>query len=615
MFKNKPLAALVALACSQAALAATPVNQLDEVVVTATRVATPLAQVLSDVTVLGREEVEQSGSVSLLQLLSRQPGVEMASNGGEGKTGGIYLRGSNANHTLVLVDGVRIMSATLGTTALEHIPLAAVERIEILRGPASSLYGADAIGGVIQIFTKRGVGTPVVSFNAGFGAEGKRVIGAGISGKSGATAYSLAFDHNQTDGISSANARNSFSTNPDRDGYDNTTYLLNMQHELAAGHSLGLNLYQTEASSEFDYSASAQDEDQIRLAGQSLELKDQLAANWHSTLRYSHSNDRAKSYIGGNFSSPAYAYETRQDEWLWQNDVKLAAGQQLALGVSNTQQRVLSSTAFTNTRRSVDAAFASYQGEFGAHSLQGSLRMDDNSQFGAKTTGQIGYGFVPAQGWLLRAAYGTAFKAPTFNDLYYPFEDYGGGFTYQGNPNLKPEEARNRELAVQWRDGGRYLRLTAFDNRINNLIQTTDDFSTVENVANARIRGQTLEAATTWGEVTLSGNLTSQRARDSNTAKLLTKRSKLHGGVTLAWQQDRTRWSAEWQASGRRPVDSSNSEYLAGYGLLNLGADYQLDKNWTLNTRLTNVGDKAYETVKGFNQAGRGWFVGVRYAQ
>lgn len=609
MFKNKPLAALVALACTQAAMAATPVVQGEAVVVTATRSAIPVSKVLSDITVIGREEIEQTGSLSLPELLSRQAGVEFYSNGGEGKSSSLMLRGATAKQTLVLIDGMRIVSATAGTTSLENIPLGAVERIEILRGPASSLYGADAIGGVIQIFTKRGEGAPVLSFNAGIGAEGKTVAGAGIAGKVDNTAFSLAVDHNKTSGISAKNAK-AGAFNPDRDGYENTTFLANVQHEFAAGHSIGLNIYQTNAMNEYDQSVKAQDKSESIVAGQSIELKNRLSSIWNSTLRYSNTTDKADNFTNGQFSRPSSTYETKQSEWQWQNDVQLGRVGQVSLGAANVEQDVTSTTAYTKKNRTIESVFAAYQGEFGAHSVQASARHDDNSQFGGKSTGQIGYGFVPAKGWLIRAAYGTAFKAPTFNDLYWPL-----AFGYQGNPNLKPETAQNREVALQWREGGSHVSLTAFDNRIENLIVGTADWSTVANLDRAKITGQTLDAATNWGNFSLSGNITSQRAKDQSTGKTLQYRAELYGSMTAALQLDRTRLSAELRASGKRPTTLANTEYMGGYGVLNLGADYQLDKSWVINTKLTNVADKEYATTKGYNTYRRGWFVGVRYAQ
>lgn len=607
-FSNKPLATLVALACAQAAVANQPVT-LDEVVVTATRTTTPVAKVLSDVTVLGREEIAQSGSLTVAELLSREAGVEFYSNGGEGKSSSLMLRGATAKQTVVLIDGVRVVSATAGTTSLEYLNLDAIERIEILRGPASSLYGADAIGGVVQIFTKRGSGTPSLSANAGVGAEGKRVIGAGIAGKADRTAFNLAFSHNKTDGISARSNRLS-TYNPDRDGFENTTYNASVQHQLAEGHSLDLSAFQSESVNQYDSSAKAQDEAKSRLSGQSIKLHNRLAQNWKSTLGYNYSTDKSLNYTNGNFNSASSYFETRQNQWQWQSELDLARAGLLTLGLESTEQHVLSSTAYSQTRRTNNAAYVGYQGEFGAHLLQGSLRHDDNSQFGGHSTGQIGYGFVPAAGWLLRAAYGTAFKAPTFNDLYWPL-----AFGYQGNPKLKPEEARNRELSAQWRQNGTSVKFTAFDNHIDNLIVGNADFSSVDNIDKARIIGQTLEGSTVIAGINLSANITSQRARDDKTGKTLQYRSKLHGGITASLALDRTTLSAELRAAGKRPTSAANTEYLRGYGVVNLGADYQLDKQWTLNTKLTNVGDKRYETVKDYNQPRRGWFVGVRYAQ
>jgi len=607
-FSNKPLATLVALACAQAAMANQPVT-LDEVVVTATRTTTPVAKVLSDITVLGREEIAQSGNLTVAELLSREAGVEFYSNGSEGKSSNLMLRGATAKQTVVLIDGMRVVSATSGVTSLEYLNPDAIERIEILRGPASSLYGADAIGGVVQIFTKRGSGAPALSANVGVGAEGKRVVGAGISGKVDRTAFNLAFSHNRTDGISARSNRLP-TYNPDRDGYENTTYNASVQHQLAPGHSLNLTAFQSESVNEYDGSAKAQDEANSRLVGQSLELKNRLGEHWNSSLRYSYSADKSLNYTNGNFVKPSSYYETRQNEWQWQNDLSLGSAGLLALGLVNTEQHVLSSTAFTQTRRSVNAAFAGYQGEFGVHRLQGSVRYDDNSQFGGHRTGQVGYGFVPAAGWLLRVGYGTAFKAPSFNDLYWPLS-----FGYQGNPKLKPEEARNRELSAQWRQGSNSVKFTAFDNRIENLIAGNADYSSVINIDKAHITGQTLEGSTVIAGINLAANVTSQRARDEKTGKILQYRSKLHGGVTASLALDRTTLSAELRAAGKRPASADNTEYLRGYGVVNLGADYQLDKQWTLNTKLTNVGDKRYETVKDYNQPRRGWFVGVRYAQ
>ncbi len=612
MFKSKPLAALVALACTQAAMANPPVT-LDEVVVTATRTATPVAKVLSDITVLGSEEIAQSGSVNLPDLLSRQTGIDMVSNGGEGTEARLSLRGSRADHVMVLIDGVRIVSGTKGTTSLEHIPLALIERVEILRGPASSLYGADAMGGVIQIFTKRGTDSPALRLHAGVGAEGKRVAGAGLAGKVDRTAFSLAVDHNHSDGFSAR----PLPYNRDRDGYENTTYTANLQHELAPGHTVGLNAYHADAVSEYDSTSSGvaatqADEGHSQMSAQSIELKNRINTTWHSTLRFNYSTDKSQTYTKSNFLTPSGTFDTRLREWQWQNDLQLGQAGQLTLGAANVEQFVHGSAKMNQRYRRVDSVFAAYQGEFGIHRLQGSTRFDDNSQFGGKTTGQLAYGMVLSPAWSWRAAYGTAIKAPTFNQLYWP----GVAPSYRGNPDLQPETASTRELGLTWQQAGQYAKMVAFDHRIDNMIANKSATDSLQvNLDRARILGESVEVGTVIGEISLAANVTSQRARDVKTGRLLAARAKRFGGMTLGWQLDRTLLSAEWRASSKRVVDAGKNQYLPGYGVVNLGADYQLDKQWTLNTKLTNVGDKRYETVKDYNQPRRGWFVGVRYAQ
>ncbi len=619
MFHQKSIAALVALALSPAVFAAESPVQTEEVVVTATRTATPVSKVLSDVSVITREEIEETGATQLTELLARQPGVMLTRNGGAGTQSSLMIRGASSNQTIILVDGVRIVSATSNTTALQHIPVEQIERIEILRGPASSLYGADGIGGVIQIFTRKGGdGAPQFNASAGVGNHGTFKASAGIAGKTGDTRYSLQVSHDQTDGFS-ATRPSAYSFNPDRDGNRNDTVSLNVAHELAKGQELGVQIYQTWANTQYDANKNNNfdDRSKARLSAQTLYSRNQITDNWQSLLRYSRSQDRSATHSRSkNWPSTVFEisdslFKTTQDEWLWQNDISTGIGLFVA-GASHTAQEVDATQTFDRTRRQVNAVFGSYQGEFGANLLQASLRRDNDSQFDGKTTGQFGYGYRFADGWLARASYGTAFKAPTFNDLYWP--NSGNGF--YGNPDLKPESAKNTELELAYAQNGHALSLTAFRNRIADLISYTDTSKpsyTRTNVNEAKIDGVTLEGSTIVSGFDLAGSATYLDARDAATDKQLTYRARQSASLSVSRLFGQLNVGVEQQIVGKRYSDAANKNVLHGYGLTNVFADYAMNKDWSVFGRVNNVFDRDYESVKDYNAPGVDAFIGVRY--
>ncbi|WP_168929217.1 TonB-dependent receptor domain-containing protein [Crenobacter intestini] len=608
MFARKPLAALIALAITPAAFAATVPLQAEEVVVTATRTPTPVSKVLSDVTVITREEIEETGATQLTELLARQPGIEVASTGGLGSNASVFIRGANSDHTVILVDGVRIVSGTLGTTALQHIPLELIDRVEILRGPASSLYGADAIGGVIQVFTRKGSGAPKFHASLGFGEYGTVETGAGINGKVGDTAFGLNLSHQSTNGFSAQNAGADSKWgkhNPDRDAYRETGYSAYLSHTLAPGQALTARAFQTFANNEFDSDPTRQDETKTRLAGQSIESRNQLTDNWTSTLRFSHAQD--KQDTSGAYPS---LYQTTQNEWTWQNDFATSLGN-VQLGVDHRQQKIDSSKDYAETDKTVKSVFAGYQGEFGQSLLQASVRNDDDSLYGNKTTGQFGYGLRFAEGWLARAAYGTAFKAPTFNQRFYPGSE---------NPDIRPETSRNTEAALEWNRGVNMASLTWFRNQVEDLIEWAPNparpgWSLPSNVSEARLAGYTLEAGTQLAGFDLSASATWLDARNSETGQRLVRRAQRFASANVSRMVGDWTLGGSVQASGERldKDPDGKRKILPGYATVNLYADLKLDAEWTATARVENVADRDYETAYGYNTAGRTWFVGVRY--
>jgi vitamin B12 transporter len=610
----KPLAGLFALASVGTACAdALPQFRADDVVVTATRMAEPVSNTLSDVTVITRDDIEQSGATSLAQVLARQPGVEIASYGGAGQGVGVSLRGANTNHTVVLVDGMRIVSATTNTTALQYIPLEQVERIEIVRGPASSVYGADAIGGVIQIFTRKG-GAARWSASLGIGDHGTVDSALAASGSVAATAYSVGVSSENTDGYPATAQNNPYGYNPQADAYNNQSYNANVTQTLAPGQELSLRLFQSFSRNDYAGSSTEQDQEKARLTGQSLESRNRLSDRWSSLLRFARTQDQQNNFNKADMTTSIGLYETTQNEWTWENTFRTSVGTVLA-GVSNTEQSVTSSSLLTQDSRSVRAVFAGYQGEIGQQLLQASARLDDDSQFGSKSTGLVAYGYRFARGWLARASFGTAFKAPTFNDLYAPYSSYYG-YSYQGNANLKPETAYNGEAALSYRGAGYQASATAFHNRIDNLIATTLDANgvhTPSNVNHAAVDGLTLAASGTAARFDLSATLTVQNARDTDTGLQLAQRSRISASLSASHPLGAATLGLEEALAGRRYDDAANTVPLHGYAVTNLFADYPLDRRWTASARINNLFANDYQTVYGYSNGGRGWYLGVRY--
>ena len=578
--------------------------ELGQVVVTATRQATRSNELLSDVSVITREEVEKAGQTPLEQLLARQPGIEYTANGGPGTNSSIFIRGASTKQTIVLIDGLRVGSASSGDVAFSRIPLAQIERIEILRGPASSLYGADAIGGVIQIFTRRGDGAPRYNASAGYGTHNTSDATAGVSGGTETVSYSLQAGHYQTDGFNAIRNPLNTSYNKDRDGYRNSSLSGSFSIRPAQGHELGLNIMHSNGTSFYDSTPKAKDfsNEQI-VSTYSAYSRNRLAQAWTSTIRLGRSTDDSTNRTDGIASS---VFHTDQDQLAWQNDIKLPVGQAL-FAAEYLNQKLLSTTVFKVQERTIRSLLAGWNGSLGEHRLQANLRHDENSQFGGKTTGFAGYGYQLTPDWRAHLSYGTAFRAPSFNELYFP-NTFGA--TFAGNPNLRPEFARNREIGVDWEVAGQRFSAVYFNNKVSDLIIGYP----LLNVSSATLEGTSLSYSGNLGNWNGGVSIDLQRPRDDATGKHLIRRAeqqlKSHLGYSLgAWDV-----SGEWQLSGERFDDIANTRRLGGYGVLNLLANYRLEKNWTLFARANNIFDKQYELSMDYATPGANVFVGIRYS-
>ncbi|MCG9025040.1 TonB-dependent receptor [Laribacter hongkongensis] len=600
------------------AFAAAPATDVAETVVTATRTPVQAASLTRDVSVITRDDIARAGPTSLPELLSREAGIEFASNGGDGRQSSLFIRGTNSNQSVVLIDGVRVVSATTGATALEQIPLEQIERIEIVRGPVSGLYGADAIGGVVQVFTRKGRGAPAPHLSLAAGNDGTWRVGAGIGGVVGDTSFAVDVTHRTTDGGFSATNRDNFNYNPDEDGYRNTAYSVRVSHLLAEGHEVGFNAFQAFGRAQYDanqdLTGQINDIQKNRVQANSVYLKNQLTERWHSTLTLSQAVDRSENFTPRNPWGPDYGrFKTTQDTLTWQNDLALGAAGQLTAGYEHQKQKVSSTQEFTVSNRQNNAVFAGWNGEFGASLLNASLRHDNNSQFGGKTTGTLGYGYRVNEAVKLTANWGTAFRVPTFNDLYWP--DDGNG--YVGNPDLKPESSRNAEVGAELSGALGKLKLAAFENRVDDLINGYDCSGgfpcTSSNVNKATIKGVSLTGSTVLAGTTLRGNVNWQDPRDDITDKRLTYRSEWYGTLDVSRPFDQLTLGSTLRVAGSRYADSGNTKELGGYALVDLYADYALNPTTRLFARVNNAFDRDYTQLAGYNTAGREWLVGVNW--
>lgn len=576
--------------------------ELNPIVVTATRQATRANELMADVTVIDREEIEQAGQTSIEQLLSRQPGIQYTANGGPGTNSGVFIRGASPKQSIVLIDGQRFGSATSGDATFSRIPLSQVDRIEILRGPASSLYGADAIGGVIQIFTKRGDGEPRLNASAGIGTYNTTDTSIGVSGSNEVVSYSLQAGHYATDGVSAIHNKRNSSYNPDRDGYRNDSLAGSLAVRPASGHEIGVNFLASDGTSRYDTTPKARDfKSDQDVAAYSIYSRNKLHQNWTSTVRLGRSTDDLTTLRSGTKLSE---FNTTQDQFSWQNDIRLPVGTAL-LAAEYLRQSVDGTTNYTEDERTIRSLLAGWTAGIDNHRLQFNLRRDDNSQFGGKTTGSATYGYQFTQAWRAHGSVGTAFRAPTFNELYYPDTGFGGG-----NPNLKPEKSRNAEIGVAWEQGGHRVSAIYFHNKVEDLINSWPP----QNIDNATLKGVTLSYAGRVGPWAGGISVDLQRPRDDDTGNRLARRADEQMFSHLSRSFGNWTLGGEWQLVGQRYDDAANRTKLGGYGLVNLFAEYRVEKDWVLFARGNNIFDKYYETVNNYGVLGANAFFGIRYA-
>jgi vitamin B12 transporter len=575
---------------------------IDPVFVTATRSPQLLTELIADVTYIGPDEIARASAQSLAELLQRQPGIQIVTSGGPGSTTGAFLRGANTNQTLLLIDGMRIGSSSTGTAPLEAIPLDQIDHIEILRGPAASLYGADAIGGVIQVFTRSAGGALAANASAGYGTYDTSNLAGGVSGAVGAWRLALQGAHRQSAGFNAIWNPANFSYNPDRDGYTNDSGSGRIAYGFAPEQEVSAQFFKSRLNTQFDAGVEFDDRTITTVESYAVESRNRLAPFWMSTLGAGASSDDSTSQTGFGPSR----FDTLQRQYLWQSDFTLPRGM-LSVAAIRREERLDTDAAFAVTSRNTNAIVGVYQLRDGPNALQANLRHDQSSQYGGRTSGAFSYAYTIVPELRASASYGTGFKAPTFNDLYYP------GFA---NPDLEPETARNFEAALRFANNEVNAGVVAYRNRVRDLIVFQCDASfncAPQNVANATLEGVTLEFQWLSGGASIRASADFARPFDDATGNLLPRRARRYAGLEATQAFGALQLGVQASATSARFDDAANTRRMGGYAIVNLTAEYTLARRWALFALLGNAFDKHYELAADFSTPGANVFAGVRY--
>ena len=592
----------------------TPPLQAEEalptVVVTAGRIAEDPARVSADVTIIDEEEIKKAQATTVVELLRRQAGINTSTTGGPGKSTSLYMRGGNSGHVLVLIDGVRVGAASTGAFDWGLMSPEDVERIEIVRGPQSSLYGADAMSGVIQIFTKTGEGKTRVHIQGEAGGLDSSSASMQVSGSTeNGISYALTAAGQRTDGVSVA------AVGTETDPYRQTQISGRVEVEVGEG-SIAFTGRQSEGTNSLDggwvladtlnWSATS------RQSAYSVKLNYPITSNWESSLQLSRSADDLSGVDPGNAANNADIHTTIK-QLNWQNHIEMGSIA-LLFGVDHHSDRAINQLAPLNRVLRQSAAFTSLSWHGDLIDLNASLRHDRNSglSVGAnKTTWHAGGAVRPLTGIKLSANYGTGFKAPSINDLYWPAA---------GNPNLKPESSRGWDVAIAYAYSGKTVQgsfsVTWFDQSFRDLIAwapiTPGSWTWIpSNVNKARNRGLELSGEISAGGVYLKGNWSYLLARDSNTQTWLARRPKESGNILLGIDIGPINVEGNLAIVGPRFSSPNNSAYLASYHKSDLRMRYQFNPIWQLTARVDNLENKIYEEAAGYGVTGRVWYAGA----
>lgn len=595
------------------------------IIVTATRTPTRYNQLIPDVTVVDRKKMQEYGpQAPITDVLANEPGVTVKSSGGMGGQSSVFIRGASNNQSVLLVDGLRVSSVANGGPAWAYIPMQQIGKMEIVRGPTSSSYGSDAIGGVIQLFTRKGEGPTKYYADAGYGTYGTSAETIGVEGSKEGFSYSIYGGNTHSLGLPSyTNASNYF--NPNSAAFVNSSASTRLAYTIAQGQEIGASVLYGNGNNSYTESRSIKTQNQ-QLTVASLYTQNKILEDWQSTIRIGQSVDNLRNYLAGGSSDNNF--RSVQNQIQWQNNLKLPVGNGM-LAYEYLEQKLDSNIVYSAASRNINSVQAGWNGDWGRNLFQLNVRNDNNSQFGNATTGSIGYGYFIMPSVRATASWGTGFRAPTFNELYWQASDPWG---FRGNSNLAPERSQNTEGGIRYDDGTQKFGIIYYYNRVKNLIQTVEYYvpayySTAENVSNAVLQGLTASYGGKILGLDIATSYDYQDARNTTSGTFLAYRPANFGSMTVSKNAERWNLGGQMQVSGSQQSNPSgdlgnNNLTMGGYTLFNVFGSVNLIRDVSLFVRGNNIFNRQYTTNASgapwtgnnyYRNAGSNFFVGLRF--
>ncbi len=602
-------------------------SEFNPVVITAARTEQKMSELIgSNLILVTADDIRRSGAATLGEVLSMQPGIQFDRDGGPGAPESVFIRGGNSSHTLLLIDGVRANSATTGAGAFQAIPLSLIERVEILSGAQSAMYGADAVSGVVNIITKKG-NADGYYFDAGLGNLRTQDIKFGAVKKVEKITFMFDLSDKKSGGINQ-HSRDQSGYNADRDGYRLQTLSTKGIYAIENGE-VGVSFSESRLNSQFDsyamdssynyYSANLDWRNKQKINASSIWLDKRFNEIIKTKISIANYSDEVTTTPSSTYPNPFDLFKTTNQQINLQNDIKFGALSSI-IGIEHLNQVLDTTGSYSQKERSISSQYLGVMYSEKENQLQANLRRDDNNQFGERITHSLAYAYRVTNTSKFYASKGTAFKAPSFNDLYFPYAPGVGG----GNANLKPETAKNYELGFSYGTLNSNASITRFVSKISNLIQwsETDPINYPyeyfpANVGQAKVSGYELKAKHTLNQLEIGFNYTHQDPKNTITNKYLVRRSRDYGLGYLGFSNSVYRLRAELMLRGHTYDDADNARVVSGYGLVNLYGERKIDKNLVSYVKVNNLFDKNYTVQKTSTTTSNGLpmtlFVGVRY--